>query len=116
MLDLVFTSAQEIVRDIKIRSSLGCSEHILIEFVISRSVGLAKCGVRTLSFRRANYSRNCWTRSSGKLLLKAKETSKGDYSLRMPFWKRKSSLSSSTGKLADETGNWHGVVRTCWAN
>jgi len=49
----VLTSA-EIIDDIKIRGSLGCSNHALVEFVILRNVGLAKCGVRTLNFRRVN--------------------------------------------------------------
>ena len=40
---------------IKIRASLGCSDHALVEFVISRDVGLAKSWVRTLNFGRANF-------------------------------------------------------------
>ena len=35
---------------------MGCSSHALVEFVISRNVGLAKSGVKTLNFRRVNFS------------------------------------------------------------
>ena len=54
MLHLVLTSAEEMVKDIQIKGSLGCSDRALVEFVISRNVGLAQSGVRTLIFGRAN--------------------------------------------------------------
>ena len=74
LLDLVLTSAEEIIKDIKIGGSLGCSDHALVEFMPWRNVSLAKSGVRTLNFRRANFSclRNCWTRSPGNLSLETK--------------------------------------------
>lgn len=37
LLDLVLTNAMEIIKDIKISGSLGCSNHALIEFVTSRA-------------------------------------------------------------------------------
>ena len=40
---------------LKVGGSLGCSDHALVEFVISRDVGLSKGGVRTLNFGRANF-------------------------------------------------------------
>lgn len=43
------------MRSLKIRGSLGCSYHVLVELVIFRNVGLAEYGVRTLNFRRANF-------------------------------------------------------------
>ena len=54
LLDLVLTNAEEIIKDIKSRSSQGYSEHTLIEFMISRNAGLAKAGVRDLKFKRVN--------------------------------------------------------------
>ena len=56
MLDLVLISAEKIVKDIKIRGSLGCRDHVLLEFVILKNVDLAKSGVRTLNFKRAIFS------------------------------------------------------------
>ena len=44
LMDLVPTNA-EIIKGIKTGGSLGCSDHILVEFVISRNVGLAESGV-----------------------------------------------------------------------
>lgn len=55
MLDLVLTSAQEIVKDIKIRGSLGCSDHTLVELMTLRNVGLHKSRVRTLNFKIAYF-------------------------------------------------------------
>ena len=45
----MLTSAKEIIKDIRIRGSLGCSNFALIEFMILRNVGLAKSGVRMLN-------------------------------------------------------------------
>ena len=42
LLDLVLTSAREIIKEVKIGSSLGCSDQALVKFVISRNMDLAK--------------------------------------------------------------------------
>ena len=39
---------------LKVGGSLGCSDHALVQFVISRNVGLTKSGVRTQNLGRAN--------------------------------------------------------------
>ena len=55
MLDLLLTSAEEIIKDVNVGGSLGCNDRALVEFVISRDVGLAKSGFRILNFGRANF-------------------------------------------------------------
>ena len=55
MLDLVLSSEEESIRDIKIGGSLGCSDHALVEFVILKNAGLAKSTVTTLCFRKGNF-------------------------------------------------------------
>jgi len=55
LLDLVLTSVEEIIEDIKIGGNPGCSDHALVVFMILRNVSLAKSGVRTLNFRRVNF-------------------------------------------------------------
>jgi len=55
LLDLLLTIAEEIIRGVNIGSSLGCSDHAMVEFLISRDAGLAKGGVSTLNFGRANF-------------------------------------------------------------
>ena len=55
LLDLVLTSAEELIKEVKIGGSLSCSDYALVEFVISRYMGLAKSKVRTLNFRKANF-------------------------------------------------------------
>jgi len=42
-------------KQVKTGGSVGCSNHTLAEFLISRSVGLTKSRVRTLNFRRVNF-------------------------------------------------------------
>jgi len=55
ILDLVVTNASELVGDVKIRGSLGCSNHALVELTLRREMGITKSIVRTLNFRRTNF-------------------------------------------------------------
>ena len=55
ILDLVVTNESELVGDVKIRGSLGCSDHALVELTLWREMGIMKSIVRTLNFRRANF-------------------------------------------------------------
>ena len=52
---LVINNVEKIIIEIKTGGSLGCSSHALVKFVISRSVGMANSGVRTLNFRRVKF-------------------------------------------------------------
>lgn len=45
---------EEVTKEVKIGGSLGCSDHVLVKFGISRNMGLAKSGVRILNYRRMN--------------------------------------------------------------
>lgn len=47
LLDLLLTDAEELIRQVKIGGSLGCSNHALVEFLILRNMGLtiAKSGL-----------------------------------------------------------------------
>lgn len=54
-LDLVLTNVDEFNKEVKIRGSLDCSEHALVEFMILRNMGLVKRKVRTLGFRIVNF-------------------------------------------------------------
>jgi len=53
-LDLVLTGAEDIIKGIKF-GGVGCSNHALVESVISKNVGLTKSGVWTLNFERVNF-------------------------------------------------------------
>ncbi|KAK4810861.1 hypothetical protein QYF61_008833 [Mycteria americana] len=55
ILDLLVTSASELIGDVKIGGSLGCNDHALVEFAVLRDMGQAKSIVRTLNFRKANF-------------------------------------------------------------
>ncbi|KAK4818026.1 hypothetical protein QYF61_004150 [Mycteria americana] len=55
MLDLMVTNASELISDVKIGGSLGCSDHALVEFTVLRDMGQARSIVRTLNFRKANF-------------------------------------------------------------
>ncbi|TRZ07132.1 hypothetical protein HGM15179_019976, partial [Zosterops borbonicus] len=50
LLDLMLTNADELIKEVKTGGSLGCSNGALVEFMISRTMGLAKRKVRTLKF------------------------------------------------------------------
>ena len=51
----MLTNEEEIIREVKIGGSLGCSDHALVEFVILTNAGLAKSRARTLCFMRAKF-------------------------------------------------------------
>ncbi|GAB0190824.1 ras GTPase-activating protein 1-like [Grus japonensis] len=55
ILDLMVTNASELMKDIKIGGSLGCSDHALVEFTVLREMDQATSKVRTLNFRKANF-------------------------------------------------------------
>lgn len=46
-MDLLVTSVSEVIRDIEIGGSLGCSNHVLVEFEVLRVMGQAKGKFRT---------------------------------------------------------------------
>lgn len=45
----------KLIREMRTEGSLGCSDHALAEFLISRNTWLAENKVRTLNFRRVNF-------------------------------------------------------------
>jgi len=55
ILDLILTSASELIGDIKIGGSLGCSDLGLVGFTLLRDTGKERSMVRTLNFRKANF-------------------------------------------------------------
>jgi len=55
ILDLMVTNASELISDVKIGGSLGCSDDALVEFTVLRDMGKARSIVRTLNFRKANF-------------------------------------------------------------
>ncbi|GAB0177387.1 hypothetical protein GRJ2_000203900 [Grus japonensis] len=55
MLDLVLTKKEGLVGDVKLKGSLGCSDHEMVEFKILRAVKRTHSKLSTLDFRRANF-------------------------------------------------------------
>ena len=51
----MLTNAEESTREVKMGSSLCCSDHALVEFVFLKNAGLAEPRARTLCFRRAKF-------------------------------------------------------------
>jgi len=51
----MLTNVSELISDVKIRGSLGCSVHALVEFTVLRDMEDARSIVRTLYFRNANF-------------------------------------------------------------
>lgn len=52
-MDLMLTKEEELLRNVKVRSSLGCSNHKMVEFRILRGRRKAKSRITILVFRRA---------------------------------------------------------------
>ncbi|GAB0176939.1 mitochondrial enolase superfamily member 1 [Grus japonensis] len=55
MLDLILTNKEGLVGDVKLKGSLGCSDHEMVEFKILRAVRRAHSKLTTLAFRRADF-------------------------------------------------------------
>ncbi|GAB0184567.1 hypothetical protein GRJ2_000922000 [Grus japonensis] len=55
MLDLVLTNKESLVGNVKLKGSLGCSDHEMVELKILRAVRRAHSKLNTLDFRRADF-------------------------------------------------------------
>ncbi|GAB0205898.1 mitochondrial enolase superfamily member 1 [Grus japonensis] len=55
MLDLILTNKEGLVGDVKLKGSLGCSDHEMVEFRILRAARRAHSKLNTLDFRRADF-------------------------------------------------------------
>ncbi|GAB0176260.1 mitochondrial enolase superfamily member 1 [Grus japonensis] len=55
MLDLILTNKEGLVGDVKLKGSLGCSDHKMVEFRILRAARRAHSKLTTLDFRRADF-------------------------------------------------------------
>lgn len=51
LIDMVLTSANDLIKEVKIGGSMSCTHHVLVEFVILWNTGLARSRIRTLSFK-----------------------------------------------------------------
>ena len=55
VLDLVLPNKQGLVGSVKLKGSLGCSDHEMVEFKIVRAARRAHSKLTTLGFRRADF-------------------------------------------------------------
>ena len=55
MLDLVLTNKEGLVGNVKVKGSLGCSDHKMVEFKILRAERRVRSKLATLDFRRADF-------------------------------------------------------------
>ncbi|PKU32048.1 dtw domain-containing protein 2 [Limosa lapponica baueri] len=55
MLDLVLTNKKGLVENVKLKGSLGCSDHEMVEFKILQAARRAHSKLTTLNFRRADF-------------------------------------------------------------
>jgi len=55
VLALVLTNKEGVVGNVKLKGSLGCSDHEMVEFRILRAAGRAHSKLTTLHFRRADF-------------------------------------------------------------
>ena len=55
MLDLVLTDEEGLVGNVKLKSSLGCSDHEIVEFKILRAARRVHSKLAAVNFRRADF-------------------------------------------------------------
>ncbi|GAB0177917.1 hypothetical protein GRJ2_000257000 [Grus japonensis] len=56
ILDLIHTNKEGLVGNVKLKGSLGCSNHEMVEFKILRAARRTHSKLTTLDFRRADFS------------------------------------------------------------
>lgn len=55
-MDLLLNNADKFIKEVETRGTLSCSDHALVEFVISRNTGSTqKVELRKTNFRRMNF-------------------------------------------------------------
>ncbi|GAB0180076.1 hypothetical protein GRJ2_000472900 [Grus japonensis] len=55
MLDLVLTNKEGVVRNVKLKGSLGCNDHEMVEFKILKAAKRVHSKLTTLDFRREDF-------------------------------------------------------------
>ncbi|GAB0206541.1 mitochondrial enolase superfamily member 1 [Grus japonensis] len=55
LLDLILTNKEGLVGDVKLKGSLGCSDHKMVDFRILRAARRARSKLTALGFRRADF-------------------------------------------------------------
>ena len=102
MLDLLLTNKEGLVGDVKLKGSLGCSDHEMVEFKILRAARRTHSKLTTLDFRRADFGlfRDLLGRVPWDKALKGREPKKaGEYS-RVTSSKLRSDASQQRGSQA----------------
>lgn len=76
-LGLLLIDADKIMERVKNGDSLGCSDHVLTQFALSRNMDLTKRKVRNLNFRGVKFQllKNLQEWPPGELSLEMRETS-----------------------------------------
>jgi len=54
-LDLVLTNKEGLLKNVRLRGSLGCSDHEMVDFKILRAVRRVHSKLTALDFRRADF-------------------------------------------------------------
>jgi len=54
-LDLLLTSGNELIGDIRIGGCLGCNDYAMVEFTILKNMEQTNSKMKTLNFRKANF-------------------------------------------------------------
>lgn len=77
LLELLLANSQELFGDVVVNSSFGCSDLKLLEVKILRGMTKTSKGIKTMDFRRPDFSlvRECWEWSKESLFWRTKRTS-----------------------------------------
>ncbi|GAB0190086.1 ras GTPase-activating protein 1-like [Grus japonensis] len=110
LLDLMFTNASELIGDVKIGGSLGCSGHALVELAVLRDMGQAKSKARTLNFRKAKLQlfKELVNRSPWEATLRNKGAEQSWQIFKDTFKKQKSSRSPRVRNQERTARDQHG--------
>lgn len=110
MWDPLLTNANELIGDMRIGGCLGCSDHVVVEFMLQRKMRHAKCKIRALIFRKAKFQLfgELVNKTPWENVLVGKVWSRASRSLRKLSSECKSSLSSGVASQERQARDQHG--------
>ena len=108
MLDLILTNKEGLVGNVKLRGSLGCSDHEMMEFKILRAARKVHSKLTVLHFRRAGFGlfRDLSGRVPWDKALRGREAKKAGWYSRITSSKLRSNVTQKSESQAKSKEGW----------
>lgn len=101
--------------NIRIGGCVGSSEHAIVEFAFFRNIHQAKCKIRKLSFRKANFQlfSKLVNKTPWKSVLEIKEVEQSCHIFKEAFLRAQELSVTGVGSQDRKARDWHDLNGTC---